>query len=54
MGIGRPENVEMVEHVLEPFTPDERDALSSLLERAKEAMESVIQDGISSAMNKFN
>lgn len=54
MGIGRPENDEMVEHVLEPFTPDERVALSSLLERAKEAMESVIQDGISSAMNEFN
>ena len=24
MGIGRPENEEMVEHVLEPFAPDER------------------------------
>ena len=54
MGIGRPEKDEMVEHVLESFTPDERVALSSLLERTKEAMESIIEDGISHAMNRFN
>jgi PTH1 family peptidyl-tRNA hydrolase len=54
MGIGRPENDEMVEHVLEPFTPDERKALELFLDMARMAMESVIQDGISRAMNKFN
>ncbi len=54
MGIGRPENDEMIEHVLEPFTSDERKALESFLCMARLAMESVIQDGISSAMNKFN
>ncbi len=54
MGIGRPENDEMVEHVLEPFTEDERKALELFLDMARMAMESVIQDGISSTMNKFN
>ena len=54
IGIGRPGNEEMVEHVLEPFTPDERVALSSLLERATKAMESIIEDGISHAMNEYN
>ena len=54
LGIGRPENNEMVEHVLAPFTPDERVVLSTVLERAKEAMESILEDGISHAMNTFN
>jgi len=54
LGIGRPENNEMVEHVLEPFTPDERVALSSVLERAKEAMECILENGISYAMNEYN
>jgi PTH1 family peptidyl-tRNA hydrolase len=54
MGIGRPESDEMVDHVLEPFTLDERKTLKFFLDMARVAMESVIQDGISSAMNKFN
>lgn len=54
LGIGRPaEQISVVDHVLASFTPQEEAVLSGLLERAAEAVESVIVEGPVRAMNLF-
>jgi len=45
---------DLVEHVLEPFTADERAAAESAIARATEAIEVALRDGIARAMDKFN
>jgi PTH1 family peptidyl-tRNA hydrolase len=54
LGIGRPERKGVEEYVLESFTPNEKKELEFFLSVARLAMDSIIKDGISHAMNRFN
>jgi len=55
IGIGRPPgDIEVVAHVLSEFQIDEIPALSSLIDRACEAVTTVLAEGIRTAMNRFN
>lgn len=54
IGIGRSGNGETIDHVLSKFHPDERAAVEDAVERVKDAVVSILQDGLDSAMGKFN
>ena len=55
MGVGRPEGeIDVVGHVLDAFTPLEKQALDKLLERTCEAVVTVLTKGILEGMNRFN
>jgi len=54
LGIGRPEDGDVVEYVLSQFAPDDLPQLEEMLGRAREAVESIIANGIEQAMNSFN
>lgn len=45
---------DMTEYVLEPFAADEREQAEAVTARAAEAVEVLIRDGISRAMDSFN
>jgi PTH1 family peptidyl-tRNA hydrolase len=54
-GIGRPDGpIETRDFVLAGFTDVEERALDGHLERAGEALESFLVDGIVGAMNRYN
>ena len=54
LGIGRPaEDVSVVDHVLAPFSAQEEAVLSGFLDRAADAVESIIIEGPERAMNLF-
>ena len=54
-GIGRPvEPGDTTDWVLQPFTRDEERALPGALDRAAEAIECFLTQGIGEAMNRFN
>jgi peptidyl-tRNA hydrolase, PTH1 family len=55
MGIGRPPEIITAEsYVLEPFSAEERKELPLLIDRVCEAVEVIIEQGITTAMNRFN
>ncbi len=55
MGIGRPDPaVDVVDHVLGRFTPDEADELSRFIETGREAAVTVLCKGTKEGMNTFN
>ena len=55
VGIGRPaEGVDPADHVLTRFTSDEQAVVDAALDRAAEAIETAITEGIETAMNRFN
>ena len=55
IGIGRPaEGVDEVDHVLGTMSPDDRREIDEAVERAADAVISVISEGITVAMNRFN
>jgi PTH1 family peptidyl-tRNA hydrolase len=55
VGIGRPPPAwEGADHVLADFSQEERRALPDLLEEAALAARTIIEDGLVTAMNKFN
>jgi PTH1 family peptidyl-tRNA hydrolase len=61
VGIGGPESPatavtseRLVDHVLSPFTPAEEAALAPVVQRAADACESWLRDGIDAAMSRFN
>ena len=55
LGIGRPpERIPAESYVLEPFSAEERKALPLLIDRAGEAVELIIEQGVTTAMNRFN
>lgn len=55
VGIGRPPGgVDPVEFVLATFTPDERITIDQAVERAADAVECWLREGIETAMNRFN
>lgn len=54
VGIGNPPPGQMVEYVLSRFTPQERSIIEEALQRAADAVETAIAEGVQSAMNRFN
>lgn len=64
LGIGRPKNEaeglrlkaegDVADYVLSQFNSEEKDMLKQMLDRAKEAVDVVLKDGIEKAMNRFN
>ena len=54
IGIGRPEEIDAVAHVLGAFSPEERLLANEALDRAVAAVESALSEGTAAAMNKFN
>ena len=54
-GIGRPPpELDPVDYVLRPFDASERAELGAALERAADAAEAVLRDGVELAMNRVN
>jgi PTH1 family peptidyl-tRNA hydrolase len=55
MGVGRPEGErDVVGHVLDAFTPAEKQLLDKLLERTCEAIVTILTKGTLEGMNRFN
>lgn len=54
LGIGRPSEGELADYVLSPFIKDEGDIAEAMLSRGVESIETIITEGIDSAMNRFN
>ena len=55
LGIGRPPGrMDAVDYVLQNFSKDELKELSSILDRAADAVLTFVTDGLDKAMNKYN
>jgi len=55
IGVGRSDaDGDLVEHVLESFTPAERDLLPGIISRVADAIVAIIRDGPDAAMTTFN
>lgn len=55
VGIGRPpEGWDSADYVLGKWTGSEQDSLDQLVDRAADAVEAIVRDGIDAAMNQFN
>lgn len=55
IGIGRPPaGIDPAEFVLTPFSAEERQIMDAALDRAAEAIETALREGLPEAMNRFN
>ncbi len=55
VGIGKPESADdWVEYVLEPFTNEEAPLVDEVVERVAASLDSLLEEGIDRAMNRFN
>ena len=55
IGVGRSDGEgDLVEHVLDSFTPEERDLLPGIISRVADAIVAIIRDGPDVAMTTFN
>lgn len=54
LGIGETASEELPDHVLSRFTAAERQEIEAALERAEEAAEVWVREGVRAAMNRFN
>ena len=54
IGIGKPDNAHWVDYVLSEFSPSESQEIDHMLQRAADAIETLVADGIQTAMNQFN
>jgi len=55
IGIGRPENGQSImDYILGVFTPDETVALNRIITRVRDAIKTILCQGIREAMNSFN
>ncbi len=54
VGIGSAEREDAVNYVLGPFTPAEEEIIGPSISRAADAVEYWLENGVDSAMNKFN
>ncbi len=55
IGIGRdPRGGDLIRHVLSSFAPEERESVREAIERAADAVETVVAEGIEAAMNRYN
>jgi PTH1 family peptidyl-tRNA hydrolase len=53
-GVGRPEVGDVTGFVLQDFTPAEREVLEQQIDRAAQAVESLVTRGLKETMNRFN
>ncbi|MCB9556433.1 MAG: aminoacyl-tRNA hydrolase [Deltaproteobacteria bacterium] len=53
-GVGRPDSASMVDFVLSPFIDEELPELAQQLDRAVDAVTTLIRQGLREAMNRFN
>lgn len=51
---GAPGGDELVDFVLAPFAPEEREAAAAMVERAADACAAWLEAGVEAAMNRFN
>ena len=54
VGIGRPEKGKTADYVLSDFAGDDEKIFNAAIERAAEAVKTVLSSGMAVAMNKFN
>jgi len=55
IGVSRPaERDQMIDYVLDRFTPEERERLAAVLPRAADAVMALVRDGLESAMSEYN
>lgn len=55
IGVSRPaERDQMVDYVLDRFTPTEREILAAVLPRSASAVMALVRDGLDSAMSEYN
>ena len=54
IGIGRNQEMDLADYVLQEFSPSERDILAPIIERAGEAALEIIKKDVESAMQKYN
>jgi PTH1 family peptidyl-tRNA hydrolase len=59
IGIGRPDKAEtseadIIDYVLSNFTPEERQAIARVIPRVSEAILTILTEGLTPAMNRFN
>ena len=54
IGIGRNENMDLADYVLQKFSQSERDLINPIIEKAAEASIEIINKSIDSAMQKYN
>lgn len=55
IGIGRnPEDMHLIDYVLQPFSREEKRRLPEILDRAADAVEDIVENGVGNAMNRFN
>ncbi|HWF57606.1 MAG TPA: aminoacyl-tRNA hydrolase [Candidatus Dormibacteraeota bacterium] len=55
IGVSRPEDREqMVDYVLDGFSPEERPRLAAVLGRAADAVTAIVRDGLERAMTEYN
>jgi PTH1 family peptidyl-tRNA hydrolase len=54
IGVGRPAGDQAIRHVLGKFEPDEREPIQAAIERAADAVEVAVGEGLSAAMDRFN
>jgi len=54
IGIGRNEDMDLADYVLQKFSSPERDVINPIIEKAAEAAVEIIEKDIDSAMQKYN
>ncbi len=54
VGIGRPSEGTLVEHVLAPWSQSERASIATLKNNAADALEEILREGVLAAMNRVN
>ena len=55
IGVGRPDDHDdLVDHVLDPFTPEELQHLPAIIGRAADAVIAIMREGAESAMTTYN
>jgi PTH1 family peptidyl-tRNA hydrolase len=54
MGVGRPEAEDAVDHLLSPFTDDERQRLPAFITLGADAVMDALGEGIETSMNRHN
>lgn len=55
VGSGKPKiNQDLADYVLSGFSKDETEAIEQAIEKAKNAVIEILDNGISEAMNKYN
>ena len=50
----KPENSDLVKHVLGKFNPEERKTIDETVKRACDAIETILTDGVEKAMSGYN